>query len=214
MSNTQEQRRDDAALVLPPQAVKVAFLTVREVIGQGGMNTLLRHAGLAEYVGRTELEAGESVTFGDIGRLTETMADVYGQYGAKAILQRLGRVQFRTWQEAYPTALGTAKTALRAFPVQTRLRLALNSVSLAARQIAHVECRVSQNGKALVFEALQCPYCSTVRAEQPFCHTAVGALEEVALWASNGKRFTVEETACRAMGHPACRFTVTTKPPE
>ena len=216
MSDLQESSNvgNDADMVLPPEAVEVAFITVREVVGQGGINTLLRRAGLEDYEGRTELKKGEQVTFGHIGRLTQAMIDLYGLRGATAILRRAGRVQFRTWREAYPKAIGTARVALRALPVLTRLRLVLNSVSLAAGQIAHVECHISQDDDYIFFEACQCPYCSTLQAESPLCETAVGALEELATWVSNGKRFEVQEVSCRAMGDPACRFAILKKPLE
>ncbi|NOZ05401.1 MAG: hypothetical protein GXP41_03485 [Chloroflexi bacterium] len=216
MSDAQESSHvgNDADMVLPPEAVKVAFLTVREVVGQGGIDTLLRRAGLEEYEGRTSLEKDEQVTFGHIGRLTQAMIDLYGMRGAKAILRRTGRVQFRTWREAYPKAIDTAKVALRAFPLLTRLRLVLNSISLAANQIGHVECHVSQDDDYIFFEACQCPYCSTLQAENPLCETAVGALEELTTWVSNGKRFEVTEVACRALGDPVCRFAILKKPLE
>jgi len=203
---------DDADMVLPPEAVEVAFLTVREVIGQKGMDTLLRYAGFAEYEGRATLPPEEKVTFGDIGRLTQAMVDLYGRRGATAILQRAGRVQFRTWREAYPTAIGSARFALRALPARARPKVVLSSVALAARQIAHVQCNLDQDDEYYYFETYQCPYCSTVEAEWPFCRTAVGALSELAAWACDGKRFQVEETHCRAMGHPTCRFAISKTP--
>jgi predicted hydrocarbon binding protein len=88
-----------------------------------------------------------------------------------------------------------------------RVRTILKTVSVAAKQIVGVDTALEDRNGAVVFTARQCPYCSGVHASSAFCLTAVGALDEVAHWAT-GERWVTAETACRANGAPACVFEV------
>ena len=197
---------DDRHIPLPPEAVDVAIQTVTEIIGESGAKTILKRAGMLEYLQDGKLALGVKPTFGDVGRVTTAMIDIYGERGAGAMLKRAGRVQFTKWREAYPAAIGLAGVALKALPVGIRLKTVLKAVSVAAKQIAGVDTEVSdgENG-SLVFKTHQCPYCSGVQTHSPFCLTAVGALDEVGHWATD-QRWSTVETECRANGAETCTF--------
>jgi len=196
---------DDAHLVLPSEAVVVALQTVTEIVGLSGIRTVLRHAGLDTYMQDGKVAEGMEVTFGHIGQVSQALMDIYGPRGAAAMLRHAGSLQFTKWQEAYPGALGVAQIALKALPPMGRVRMVLKAVTVAAKQIVNVESSIDANGDKVVFKAYQCPYCSGVKADHKYCLTAVGALEAVTEWAT-GNKWSVEETACRAMGNDACVF--------
>lgn len=200
------QSRQDLDMVLPAEAVEVALRTVEEIIGKAGLRTVARQVGLDDLLDEQGgLKPGVEVRFQHVGKMTRGLLEVYGERGAAAMLRRAGRIQFQRWLEAYPTALGVAGAALRALPPDKRLEVVLKAVSAAARRLVGVETEVTRDGERLAFRALQCPYCAGVTATRPFCLTAVGALEEVARWAT-GQPWRVRETSCMAQGDPACVF--------
>ncbi|RME87060.1 MAG: hypothetical protein D6770_10385, partial [Anaerolineae bacterium] len=110
-----------------------------------------------------------------------------------------------TWLEAYPGVLGAVQTALKALPPHRRLLTVLQAVGAAARRLVGVHTEVHAGENGLRFTTQQCPYCAGVQADRPFCLTAVGALEEVARWAT-GSPWRVSETQCMARGDSTCTF--------
>ena len=203
--------QDDSDLKLPSQALEVAGQAVLEILGEAGAKAVAKSAGLSDYLVNGKLAPGKDVTFGHVGRVTQALIDLYGERGAGALLRRVGRVQFLKWQEAYPAALGVAGVALKALPPSARVKMVLKAVAMAAKQIVDVQAAVEDVDHRLRFSAKQCPYCSGVHNDQPFCMTAIGALEEVTRWAT-GERWIVTEETCRAAGADACRFLLL--PPE
>jgi predicted hydrocarbon binding protein len=197
---------DDRNLPLPPEAVDVAVQTVRELIGESGAAGILQRANMLDYLKDGKLAPGKKPTFGDVGRVTQAMIDMYGTKSASATLKRAGRVQFTKWRENYPAAIGLASAALKTLPADIRMKTMFKAVGMAAKQIAHVDTEFFENPDgSLTFKAYQCPYCSGVQTAIPFCHTAVGALDELAIWVTNSP-WQTEEIECRAMGAEACTF--------
>ncbi len=197
---------DDRHLVLPPEAVDVAIQTVRELLGESGASIILQRANMLDYLKDGRLAPGKRPTFGDVGRVTQAMIDVYGPKSASATLKRAGRVQFTKWRENYPLAIGLASTALKSLPADLRLKTLLKAVTMAAKQIAQVDTEfIEKPDGTLLFKTYQCPYCSGVHTSSAFCHTAIGALDELAFWVTN-QAWQTEEIECRAQGAETCTF--------
>jgi predicted hydrocarbon binding protein len=71
---------------------------------------------------------------------------------------------------------------------------------------------VEKSGSHILFVNERCPHCWNRRQDRPACLLPLGGLQEGLAWASSGKRFSVEEIACRAKGDPACTFQISRKP--
>ncbi|MBT3240288.1 MAG: hypothetical protein HON98_11700 [Chloroflexi bacterium] len=198
---------NDSSKILPKEALDVAIDAVSEILGEAGVNSVVKHANLDYLLVNGKVVDGQKPTFGDVGQVTEAFFDIYGKRGATAILKRTGRVQFQKWNEAYPTALSAAGLALKAMAPAARIKTTLNVVKLAAKHIVHVESEVKEDQDKIYFAAFQCPYCAGVHADQSYCLTAVGAIEAVTKWAT-GDIWNVKEISCLAMGNKACVFEI------
>jgi predicted hydrocarbon binding protein len=134
------------------------------------------------------------------------MRTYYGR-GARGVLLRVGQ---RLWNLLLEDAALGGKTQaalIRRLPLGTRYKPMLE---LLARLIG------AQSGDIIVhtldLDLLLVDYVSPTAqnhySASPICFVTQGLIRESLFWAA-GQGFDVEETACKATGHPTCDFKIT-----
>jgi hypothetical protein len=185
-----------------------ALEAIQEVMGENGLNAVLRAANLERFIGNfppDNLEPGVKAT--DYGRLNQAIEDFYGR-GGRGFLQRIGKASFQYGVREQPVLMGLAGIALKALPARQRVKFVLNSVADALKKSnPAVMAEVTEEDGALVYRESTCAICEGRTSDAPICHLYVGSLSEAVKWAT-GAEYTVVETHCRARGDEACRFVV------
>jgi predicted hydrocarbon binding protein len=97
-------------------------------------------------------------------------------------------------------------------PFDPKLRAGADLFAEAFNKYSDQRVRVEEQADRFLWHIDQCPICWNRRTDAPVCHLAVGILQESLYWASAGKVYNVEETACIAMGDPACTIVIEKKP--
>ncbi|MFN2152356.1 MAG: 4-vinyl reductase, partial [Anaerolineales bacterium] len=85
--------REDAVIV--NALVRQALISVQEVMGENGLNTVLRTSGLERYIGNfppNDLEP--AIQTSDYARLNEAIEEFYGR-GGRGMLRRVGKASFQ-----------------------------------------------------------------------------------------------------------------------
>jgi predicted hydrocarbon binding protein len=166
--------------------MRQAILAIGEVVGERGLNVVLRQAGLERYIDSlppNDLEPDTPTV--EYATLNQAVQEFYGRAG-RGMLQRIGRASFRYGVEEQATLMGVAGTALKLMPQRTRIKFILTQMAKS-----HFTCGV----------------CCCREAERPICHLYIGSISEAVKWAT-GQDYQVRETECRAMGAEACCFLV------
>ncbi len=195
---------------LPNQLLYLGFVTVEDIMGLNGLNSILNYAKLKKYIGNyppnnltVELDTKDFTDF-----LTG-MINVLGENGAKIVMLQAGRRSFEIMLKEFPTLFNLEgvkpqeRTADKMFEEYIRIS---GIVVEAAKGIfgADIYNRY-ETDEGLASEISPCYWCYGLKASRNICHAEVGFESGLAKWIF-GKEVRIEETHCIAHGDDMCRF--------
>ncbi len=198
--------REDAMIV--NALVRQALTSAQEVMGDNGLNTVLRTSGLERFIGNFPPDNLEpSISTSQYAKLNEAIEAFYGR-GGRGILRRIGKASFQYALREQAALLGIAGVALKLLPEKQRIKFILNSMAGALKKSnPQVEAWVDDGGERIAYLESTCGICYGRQSDTPICHLYVGSIGEAVQWAS-GKEHQIIETHCLAKGDPYCRFEV------
>ena len=198
--------REDAVII--NSLVRQALASAQEVMGDNGLNAVLRAAGLERFIGNfppNNLEP--SIQTSQYAKLNQAIEDFYGRAG-KGMLRRIGKASFQYGVREQATLLGVAGVALKLLPERQRIKFILNGVGDALKKSnPQVNVWVDEAGDRIAYVDASCAICHSRHSETPICYLYIGSLGEAVKWAT-GREHEVVETHCMAKGDPYCRFEV------
>ncbi len=198
--------RDDAMIV--NALVRQALVSTQEVMGENGLNAVLRTSGLERFIGSFPPDDLQpAIQAQQYARLNQAIEDFYGR-GGRGMLRRIGRASFQYALREQSALLGVAGVALKLLPVKQRIKFILNSMVGALKKTnPQVEAWVEEKDDRLAYLESTCALCHGRKSTEPVCHLYVGSITEAVQWAS-GQPYEIVETHCMAKGDPYCRFEV------
>ncbi|HID62347.1 MAG TPA: 4-vinyl reductase [Anaerolineae bacterium] len=199
---------------MPNVMLRNLLEAIAEVLGENGLKAVLNAAGLRQFIDNyppNNVELG--ATFADYGAAEQAVEDVVGPKGAKMMLTRIGRATFRYALEEQPAVLGLAGVALKALPMNTRMKIVLASLAKAATKDVNQPTDIEEHDDHFLFVVSECPCRWRGKKDKPVCFVTVGVLHGALRWAT-GKNFKIKEVSCIAMGDDACRYRIDKEPLE
>ncbi|MBI3738621.1 MAG: hypothetical protein HY258_06215 [Chloroflexi bacterium] len=188
--------------------VRQALTSAQEVMGENGLNAVLRASGLEKFIGNfppNDLTPG--IQAAQYAKLNQSIEDFYGR-GGRGMLKRIGRASFQYAVREQAALLGIAGVALKLLPEKQRIKFILNSTADALKKSnSQVEAWVEESGDTIAYFESTCAICHSRTSTEPICHLYVGSLSEAVQWAT-GKSHEIVETHCMAKGDSYCRFEV------
>ncbi|NTU55352.1 MAG: hypothetical protein HGA79_03785 [Anaerolineales bacterium] len=198
--------REDAVIV--NSLVRQALTSMQDVMGDNGLNAVLKSCGLERFVGNfppNDLEP--AIKTSQYAQLNQAIEDFYGR-GGRGILRRIGKASFQYAVREQAALLGVAGVALKLLPERQRIKFILNSTADALKKSnAQVNAWVDDSGDRLAYVDATCAICHSRHSDRPICHLYIGSLTEAVQWAT-GKEYEIVETHCSAKGDEFCRFEV------
>jgi len=117
---------EDAVIV--NALVRQALVASQEVMGENGLNAVLRSADLERFIGSLPPDNMEpGVKTSEYARFNEAIEEFYGR-GGRGILRRIGRASFRYGVQEQAALLGVAGTALNLLPQKQRIKFILKAM--------------------------------------------------------------------------------------
>jgi len=188
--------------------VRQALVAAGEVMGENGLNAVLRSSGLERFAGNLppdNLEPGIKAV--EYARLNETIEAFYGR-GGRGMLRRIGRASFQYGVREQGALLGLAGAALKLMPQKGRIKFILNALVNALKKTnAQVDAWVEDEDGRLAYVESTCAICKGRQSDGPICHLYIGSIGEAVRWATD-QEYEIIETHCIARGDPYCRFEV------
>lgn len=184
---------------------------IEEVLGQNGLNVVLRSSGLERFIGNpppNNLEHG--VLAREYANLNAAIEDFTGRAG-KGMLQRIGRASFRWGIKEQAAVMGLAGIALKALPQRLRMRAILLGLRKGLMDVVDYGLvDIQDQAGVLVYTDYACTICHTRHSDKPVCHLYTGTLGEAMVFATGKglREFDIVETHCKAMGDGFCRFEI------
>lgn len=198
--------REDAVII--NSLVRQALVSAREVMGDNGLNAVLRSSSLERFIDNfppNNLEP--SIQTSQYAKLNQAIEDFYGRAG-KGMLRRIGRASFQYGVREQAALLGLAGVAIKLLPERQRIKFILNGMADALKKSnPQVDARVDESGDRLAYLDATCAICHSRQAEMPICYLYMGSIGEAVKWAT-GKDHEVIETHCLARGDSHCRFEI------
>ena len=198
--------REDATTI--NSLVRQALVSAQEVMGDNGLNTVLRTCGLERFVDNfppNNLEP--SIQASQYAKFNEAIEAFYGR-GGKGILRRIGKASFQYGVREQSALLGIAGVALKLLPEKQRIKFILNGMADALKKSnPEVNAWVDESNDTLAYVEATCAICNGRHSAEPICHLYVGSVTEAVQWAT-GKEYIITETHCLAKGDEYCRFEV------
>lgn len=198
--------REDAVIV--NTLVRQALVSAQEVMGENGLNTVLRTSGLERYIGNFPPDNLEpAIQTSDYARLNEVIEEFYGR-GGRGMLRRIGKASFQYAVREQAALLGIAGAALKLLPTRQRIKFILNAmVNALKKSNPQVEAWVEERDGKFAYCDASCAICHGRQSTDAICYLYIGSISEAVGWAA-GREFKIVETHCTAKGDPHCRFEV------
>lgn len=198
--------REDAVIV--NALVRQALIAAQEVMGENGLNAILRNSGLERFIGNfPPNDMNPSIQTSQYAQLNAAIEEFYGR-GGPGILKRIGKASFEYAVREQAALLGIAGAALKLLPERQRIKFILNQmVSALKKTNAQVEAWVDDSGEHVAYLESTCGICHSRTSDKPICHLYIGSIGEAVRWAT-GREHVITETHCLARGDPYCRFEV------
>ncbi|MCC7362510.1 MAG: 4-vinyl reductase [Anaerolineales bacterium] len=191
---------------LPNARLRRTLLAIQDVMGQSGLTTILRQAGLQRYVGAlppADQSPGPQAT--EYATLMQAIENYYGR-GARGTLMRIGYAAFLRLVRERRAQAAFYRLWFRLLPLAARRWQVLGWL---ARELAGPGGRVTvhrDDQHINVVDHTSDPTAGRQR-DQAICWMTVGEIQEALKWGT-GQEYEVTEMACRAKGDAACRFEV------
>src|SRR4026209_175918 len=140
--------REDAMIV--NALVRQALTSAQEVMGQNGLNAVLRTSGLERFIGNFPPDNLEpSINASQYAQLNEAIEAFYGR-GGRGMLRRIGKASFQYAVREQAALLGLAGVAMKLLPEKQRIKFILNSMANALKKSnPQVDARLDESGERL-----------------------------------------------------------------
>ena len=201
-------------MVNPEQAVIVnalvrqALVAAQEVMGENGLNAVLRSSGLDQFINNLppdDLNPG--IKTAQYAQLNQAIEEFYGR-GGRGMLRRIGKASFQYGVREQAALLGVAGVALKLLPARQRIKFILNGmVNALKKSNPQVDAWVDESGDRLAYCEATCAICFGRHSQEPICHLYVGSVGEAVRWATD-QEVEILETHCLAKGDSCCRFEI------
>ena len=197
---------DDAVIV--NTLVRQALVSAQEVMGENGLNTVLRTSGLERFIGNFPPDdLNPAIKTSDYARLNEAIEEFYGR-GGRGMLRRIGKASFQYAVREQAALLGIAGVALKLLPTKQRIKFILNAlVNALKKSNPQVQAWVEETDGTFAYCDASCAICYGRHNTDAICYLYIGSIGEAVQWAT-GQEFKIVETLCTAKGDPHCRFEV------
>lgn len=190
--------------IYPPDIGGLMVASFEEVLGKQKLASTIRQAGLTLPEGRSP-----ELPFDAPARIFQALEEAYSEQSARGICLRTGRAMFRRGLRVFSETLGLSHRSFRLLPPALKVLRGLDLLAWMLNHYSDQRVHVERHGDELLLINKRCPHCAGLTKSSPCCQLPVGALQAGLAWACSGRRYIVEEIACRAAGDPSCTYRIT-----
>jgi predicted hydrocarbon binding protein len=197
---------EDAVIV--NALVRQALVSAQEVMGENGLNAVLRSVGLARFIGNfPPNDTDPGIKTVEYAKFNEAIEAFYGR-GGKGMLRRIGKASFQYGVHEQGALMGVAGAALKLMPQRQRIKFVLGAMVNALKKTNdQVDAWVEEEGGKIAYCESTCAICLGRHTSDPICHLYVGSVGEAVRWATD-QEYEIIETHCLARGDKYCRFEI------
>jgi predicted hydrocarbon binding protein len=210
-----ESKEPETVYYYPNKWARIILTSAEEVMGRQGVNAMLNMAKLPEYIGNYPPDnMKKAFSFEGVGQLQEAIWDFYGPRGARVFAVRAGEQAFLEGLAQFKSVAAAAQVAMRVGSLEAKVKLGLEFFSKFFNTVSDQVVEIDEDEKHWIWRITRCPVCWEREADDPVCHLAIGVLQAALGWTTEGKKFRVMETECKAKGDENCVIVIEKIPVE
>lgn len=199
---------------IPNSMMYITLVTIEDIIGKNGLNSLLNHVNLNKYRDNyPPNDEKNEVPIVEFSSIIGGLIDIFGEKGARPILYNSGRRGFQVVLEKNPAMFGLVGLGLKMMSKRKRLEKIFKVGAEGTNKVFGENQRFYVSDEGLVCELFDCYWCKGIKSEGCICFGEVGLDAEVAKWAT-GDEHEVKEVSCRARGDDVCKVIISFEPKE
>jgi predicted hydrocarbon binding protein len=192
---------------------RIFYLALEEVAAGEALSGILNAARMQHRLdGYPPNNFDAEFSFDEVGKIQQTLEELYGPSSARALARDVGRACFRIGAQDLNPVLGLTDPALRILPLRMRFRIGLEVLAQLFDRFSDHIVRLEEDERAFGWVVERCAVCWGRQTDSPCCDLMVGLLEEGVYWISGGERFHVEEISCIAAGDATCTVLIDKQP--
>jgi predicted hydrocarbon binding protein len=197
---------------IPNSMMYITLVTIEDIIGKNGLNSLLNHANLKKYrENYPPNNEKNEVPIVEFSSILGSLIEIFGERGARPILYNAGRRGFQVVLEKNPAMFGLVGLGLKVLSKRKRLEKIFTIGAEGTNKVFGENQRFYISDEGFVCELFDCYWCKGIKSEGCVCFGEVGLDAEVAKWAT-GDEHEVKEVLCRARGDDVCKFIISFEP--
>lgn len=205
---------EKSGLHVPNRIARYMISTLHDLMGENGLNAVLRHGGLPDY--QTILPPDNMLNVFDFAyysAICSAVAETYGPRGAKVFLIRAGRAGFLNGIQSFIDNYGASLEATgKLVPLSIKLPLFLRWIAKNYTETSDRIVKVKDMGDHYLYINHRCPVCWGRKSASPDCHITLGFLQEATSFISMGASFQIRQVSAIACGNASCDFIIPKHP--
>lgn len=210
-----EEKKDGVTYYYPNKWSRIIFTSAEEVMGDRGVAALLNMANMKQYIDNYPPDnMKKEFSFEEVGRLQQAIWDMYGSRGARVFATRAGEQSFKDGLSQFKSVAAAAQIAMKVGSLDAKAKIGLEFFSKFFNAVSDQVVEIGEDEKHWVWRITRCPMCWGRKSDEPVCHLGIGVLQAAFAWMSDGKKFRILETECKAKGDKDCIYKVEKVPVE
>ncbi len=192
----------------------VTFKSCEDILGHGGVNSILTRAKLEHYIDNyppNNLE--KAFPYREYAAFMKAIDEIYGPRGGRVMGMRLGRASIINIINNSNLLTELTDITFKLMPLALKVKLGLFVFAKALNSVNEGTAELVEHPNDFHFVVRNCPTCWGRSGEStPICYADVGLLKGGLYWLTSGKEFDIREIKCHAMGDETCTYLVPKKP--
>jgi predicted hydrocarbon binding protein len=202
----------ESGLYFPNNIARIIMLSMEEVLGEHGFNSVLNQAGQSVLIGNyppNDME--KEFDYSYFSAISAALELVYGDKSARMLAKRSGNVAFRQMIKDFGEPVNIHTDAFKALPVDEKIATGLKVVRGMFSNTKE-EPIVRLDSGHFLYSVHYCPACWGRTTAEPACHLVTSILHASLSWVTDGLEFNIVQTSAHSCGAPTCDFEIPPNP--
>jgi len=201
----------ESGLYLPNNIARIFMLSMEEVLGKHGLNTVLIQAGQEVFIGNfPPNDTEKEFDYSYFSSIAAALEDVYGSKSARMMAARSGNVAFNQMLKDFGEPVDIHSSDFQAMPLSEKINADLIFIRGMFSNTKE-EPAVRLDSGHFLYSVHYCPACWGRITKEPSCNLISGILQASLRWVTGGMEFNIKQTKAHSCGDPTCDFEI---PPE
>jgi hypothetical protein len=201
----------ESGLYFPNTIARIFMVSMEEVLGKNGLNTVLNQAGQSVYIDNYPPDDAEKeFDYSYFSSIAAAMDNVYGSKGAKLMAMRSGNAVFNQIINRIGAPVDINDSSFKSRPLTEKITTGLIIIRDMFSNEKEEPFVVLESGHFL-YSVHYCPACWGRVTKEPSCYLITSILQASLRWVTGGLEFNILQTKAHSCGDETCNFEI---PPE